>query len=412
MNTLPRETRELILKLICRHSGVNDIADITGCSPNTVRYQLARMGEACVALHDKLVRGVRPHRIELDEIWSYVYTKRERNIQKRDRATHLGPRRRQPPTERGQRYTWIGFDPVSKTVLSYHTGDRGESSAAAFLTDLSQRVVNKPMLCSDAHTAYPHAIQRSFGSEMDHVVMQKKFKKWFDPQTGERGEKLVGLDKVAQNQSKVDVTLASTSHVERMNANIRHYNSRFTRQTYRFSKKWENHGHALAIAIMYHNFVRSNHSFNGTQYKHCSPAMMAGLANETWAYSRLLDEIDAYWRNKSVVRTTMPPPDLPLFEPIAAGHWTDQPFLVSHSRLHRYAKVHAAHCRDCRRAATGSRTGPKVHAWYGFASQQDALKWAGKLAPLDYSVCSLCILGHYPGNIVGVQKGRPRTRRN
>lgn len=107
MNTLPRETRLLILKLICRNNGINDIVDITGCAPNTVRAQLARMGEACMALHDRLVRGVSPARIELDEMWSYIYVKRERNLQKRDRNKHLGERRRQAPAERGPRYTWL-----------------------------------------------------------------------------------------------------------------------------------------------------------------------------------------------------------------------------------------------------------------------------------------------------------------
>lgn len=409
MNVLPRDKRVLILKLICRHSGVNDIADITGCSTNTVRFHLMRMGEACASLHDRLVRGVRPERVELDELWSYIYTKRERNLQKRDRATHLGPRRRQPPAERGQRYTWIGFDPDSKAVLSYHTGDRGESAAAAFVTDLSSRVVNRPMLCTDAHTVYPFAIQRAFGSNVDHVVMQKQMKSWFDPQTGERGTRMVGLQRVAQNQSTIDVSRASTSHVERMNANIRNYNARFTRQTYRFSKKLENHTAQLAISIMYHNFVRPNHGFNGTEDKHCSPAMKAGLTTETWAYERLLDEIDAYWRNKTVIRTPASSAGLPVYEPIPPDRWTDQPYLVSHSRLKNYAKVHAAHCRDCRRASKG-RKGSKAHAWYAFASQAEALKCAGSLAPLDFSVCSLCVLHRYPGNVAGAQKGRLRRK--
>jgi hypothetical protein len=56
------------------------------------------------------------------------------------------------------------------------------------------------MLSSDAHIAYPDAIQRSFGEQMDHVVMEKEFKTWRNPETGERGNKLVGIKKVPQNQ--------------------------------------------------------------------------------------------------------------------------------------------------------------------------------------------------------------------
>jgi hypothetical protein len=45
--------------------------------------------------------------------------------------------------------------------------------------------------------------------------MQKVFKKWFKPETRESGNVLIGLTKVA-NAKGVKVTLASTSHVERM----------------------------------------------------------------------------------------------------------------------------------------------------------------------------------------------------
>jgi IS1 family transposase len=353
-----------------------------------------------MALHDQLVRGVRPTRLELDELWSYVYAKRERNLQKRERALQLGPRKRQAPLNRGQRYTWIALDPDSRAVVSYYTAYRDADSALAFTNDLNLRVVSKPMISSDAYPGYADALQRSFGTGMDHVVMHKRFKQWFNPETGETGKRLVGLEKIPQNQSKVSTELASTSHVERMNANIRHYNARFTRQTYRFSKKLENHVHALAICIMYHNFVRSNFGFNGTPYKHWSPAMKAGITEETWAYERLLNEIEEYWQNKAVVRK---PPALTHaleHQPISAGQWTDDPYFVSYSQLYRHAKVHAARCRDCRRAAAGRKDGPKANAWYGFKSKHAAMKWAEALAPVDFSVCSICILGRYPGSII------------
>lgn len=399
MNVLPREQRVLILKLACRHNGVNDIVDITGCSPNTVRSQIVKMGRACASIHDCRVRGVTPARLELDELWSYIYIKRERNLWKRDNDGQLGPRIRAIPAERGQRYTWVAFDPDSKMVISHHTGSRGFESAVDFMVDLNSRVVSRPLISTDAHRVYADAIQRSFGSDMDHVTLEKRFRSWFDPNTGEQGKVLVGMDKVANRTPKLSVELATTAHVERMNANIRNFNSRFTRQTYRFSKKLENHLSALAICITYYNFVRPHLGFLGTQWKHCSPAMKAGLISTAWSYDDFLDEIDvALERDIIDLRPTEPRPLLPQYARLGVGVWTDKPFLVSYSPIKYAAKVHAAHCRDCRRASQGRKEGPRAHEWYDFNTKSEALKCAEALAPVNYSVCSICILGHYPGS--------------
>lgn len=56
---------------------------------------------------------------------------------------------------------------------------------------------------------------------------------------------------------------------------------RFTRLTNGFSKKVENHGHAVALHFMYYNFVRIHKTLRVT------PAMEAGLANHPWTLEEL-----------------------------------------------------------------------------------------------------------------------------
>lgn len=400
MNFLSRAKRLLILQLLCRHNGVNDIVDITGCSPNTVRAHIVQMGRACSIIHDRFVRGVTPKRLEMDELWSYVYAKRESSLWARDNDEQLGPRVRHPPAEWGERYTWIAHDPDSKLVISHHTGTRGFESALGFVVDASSRITSRPLISTDGYKVYADVIQRAFGSDMDHVVMEKQFAGWFSPDTGETVKRLVGLEKIPQNQSKADTALATTAHVERMNANIRNFNSRFTRQTYRFSKKLENHEHALAICITYYNFVRSHYGFRGTEWKGCTPAMKAGIMDRLWNYEDFLAEIDLALESQIIDVKPSAPVLPPQFVRLGPGEWSDKPFLVSYSAKKYAAKVHARHCRDCQRAAKGRKEGPRANAWYGFDNKSDALKCAQTLAPVNFSACSICILGHYPGSMV------------
>jgi hypothetical protein len=57
---------------------------------------------------------------------------------------------------------------------------------------------------------------------------------------------------------------------------------RFTRLTNGFSKKVENHGHAVALYFAYYNFVRVHQTLRVT------PAMEAGLTDHVWNVEELV----------------------------------------------------------------------------------------------------------------------------
>ncbi len=79
----------------------------------------------------------------------------------------------------------------------------------------------------------------------------------------------------------------STSYVERQNLTMRMSLRRFTRLTNAFSKKIENHAHAVALHFMYYNFVRIHKTLRVT------PAMAAGISKKLWSIedlARLLEE--------------------------------------------------------------------------------------------------------------------------
>jgi IS1 family transposase len=364
-------------------SGIRDIAELTDHSQTTIRRYLARFGEALTASHDRLVRGISPVRIQADELWSYVYAKRGRNI-------NVENRKRSMPANFGAVYTWVAFDPDSKLVISWQIGDRGEKACASIMADLNSRIEGHVLISTDGHVVYENSISTVFGDLATHVKMEKEIKSWWNPETGEKGSRVSQMEKIHVSGKPVDLALASTSLIERLNASIRNYTSRFTRQTYCFSKKLENHTHAHSIFAMYYNFVKAH---RGLKEKHWTPAMKAGLTNRVWSYDDLLDEVDRYWAHKALT------PNLSLvserkYVPLSAGQASPLPYFVMHSPVKREAKVHKGSCRNCRQGV-GRKDGRSRNQWYAFATERDARRCAETLAPLDNSVCSMCVVGHY-----------------
>jgi hypothetical protein len=70
---------------------------------------------------------------------------------------------------------------------------------------------------------------------------------------------------------------------------------RFTRLTNAFSKKVENHIHALAIYFMHYNFVRIHQTLR------CTPAMEAGVTDKLWSLDDMAALVEAREPSASAV---------------------------------------------------------------------------------------------------------------
>ena len=78
-----------------------------------------------------------------------------------------------------------------------------------------------------------------------------------------------------------------TSHIERHNLTMRMSMRRFTRLTNAFSKKIDNHIHALSLYFVYYNFCRIHKSLAVT------PAMEAGLTDKLHDIGFIVDLVEA-----------------------------------------------------------------------------------------------------------------------
>ena len=74
----------------------------------------------------------------------------------------------------------------------------------------------------------------------------------------------------------------SASYVERQNLTMRMSMRRFTRLMNGFSKKLEDHEHAVAIHYMFYNLGRIHQSLRVT------PAMEAGISDHVWSIEEMI----------------------------------------------------------------------------------------------------------------------------
>ena len=126
-----------------------------------------------------------------------------------------------------------------------------------FMDDLASRLANRVQLTSDGHRAYLEAVEGAFGADIDYAMLVKMYgavagKRQGPIQPGRVHRRGQASDR---RQSRPEAHF-STSYAERQNLNMRMHMRRFTRLTNAFSKKVENHAHAVALFTMYYNFVR------------------------------------------------------------------------------------------------------------------------------------------------------------
>ncbi len=273
MNKLPLSKRVQILSMLCEGSSMRSISRVCDVSINTVTKLLVDAGETCLALHDDLVRDVKASRIQCDEIWSFVGAK-QKNV-----AAAIGD-----PV--GDVWTWTAIDADTKLMVSYFVGDRSGQSAIILMDDLRGRLSNRVQLTTDGHKAYLEGVEGAFGGDVDYAQLVKIYGETPGPKGRYSPAECTGIKKI-RVEGDPDEKHVSTSYVERMNLSIRMQNRRFTRLTNAFSKKLDNHIHALALYFAFYNFCRMHKTLR------MSPAMAAGVSQTLWTMEDIAEKIEA-----------------------------------------------------------------------------------------------------------------------
>ena len=275
MNRLTREKREQVIAALVEGNSIRSTVRMTGVAKNTVTKLLVDTGASCALYQDRVMRDLPCKRLQCDEIWSFCYSK-AKNV---------------PANKRGQFgygdvWTWTAICADTKLIPVWLVADRGADAAWEFMQDLAPRLANRVQLTTDGYRVYLDAVDEAFRSNIDYAMLVKIYgKDSAEPDTRCSPAKVNGTKREVQIGNP-DPKHISTSNAERANLTMRMSMRRFTRLTNAFSKKIENHAHAIALHFMHYNFVRIHQALK------CTPAMEAGVTDRLWSVEDIVQLLE------------------------------------------------------------------------------------------------------------------------
>lgn len=273
MNQLNTQRRAQVIAALVEGCSIRSTVRMTGVAKDTIIKLLVDVGTACAEYQDVTLRNLSCRRIECDEIWSFCHAKKK-NVAPEHQGI-LGY---------GDVWTFLAIDADTKLIPCWHVGHRDAHAANEFITDLASRLKHRVMLTSDGLKAYVEAVEGAFGCDIDFAQLIKIYGKSQDEVRYSPAECVGCETKVISGDPFPP--LISTSYIERYNLTMRMSMRRFTRLTNGFSKKLENHMHAIALNNMHYNFVRIHQSLR------CAPAMAADVSKKLWSITDIVNLLD------------------------------------------------------------------------------------------------------------------------
>jgi IS1 family transposase len=172
-------------------------------------------------------------------------------------------------------------------IVSYLVGKRDDASARAFVADLRARLLVVPQFSTDGFASYRTAVGEHFEA-VDYGQVVKNYSR--SPRRVRDGQASDHRYEPPRDPFAVrtpvfgapDVAKLCTSHVERLNLDVRMSTRRLTRLCNGFSRKLSHHAAAISLFVAHHNFCKVHSALRVT------PAMEAGITDRVWDVEELV----------------------------------------------------------------------------------------------------------------------------
>ena len=411
VNQLSTSKRSAILRDMMERQGINALARTkdgnTGQSGRpsqvTVLKLLADVGDTAIDFLDQKMRDLPVRYVEADEMFAFVGIRGLTLLKNQMRA----------PKGQGVFWIWMAIDPVSKLIVAWHVGGRGNADAKIFIADLKARCVGRIQLTTDSHRAYFEAVGSEFGDDIDYATVKKQddngqqlvveeytgVKMPYRPKKRPKRE----MHPPVVRSGTPDEDWITTNHIESFFQKLRQNLGRFARKSALHSKTLINLKRALALYIYHYNFQRIHMTIKTT------PAMEAGIDDDRWTWENFMDLVDEraaaqkaarragqleaarHVDDENIIRLKAPRDE-------QAGEYT-----VMVSLHQKYAKIHLTACVHLR--DTPGRQSKRGDSHKFQCETFDAAQnLAYDFMPDDVDVCEIC-LGAYHRLDTGRGKG-------
>jgi IS1 family transposase len=284
MNKLSLARRAEVLSCLVDGVSIRATTRLTGAAKGTIIRLLESVGAASARYLDETLVNLPCRRIQIDEIWAFVGCKRRH-------VPFVKERTREQYPWLGDAWTWTALCADSKLMVAHVVGARDAEWAHFFMRDVAARLANRVQLTTDGHKPYLTAVPEAFGADgIDYAQIVKTYGAYVENERGERRyspSACTGfeIEEVMGDPARNHI---STSYVERANLTMRMNMRRFTRLTNAFSRKVENHRHAVALSFMHYNFARRHMTVKTT------PAYACGVERRVWSLTDIAELPERY----------------------------------------------------------------------------------------------------------------------
>src|SRR5580693_6456362 len=277
MNRLDSTTRARVISCLIEGCSIRATVRVTGVAKKTVLRLLIEVGEICAHYQDSVFKNLSSRRLQLDEMWSWIYCK------DKNRTEEIA--RKNP--DAGDVWLWVAVDADTKLVPSWRLGQRDVATALDFVRDIERRIKGRVQITTDALRIYLLVVEDVFGGKADYAQLHKVYKAPRDGAARYSPAKCIGCD-MKEVSGRPDPKHVSTSFVERQNWTVRTNMRRYTRLSNGFSRKLQNHEAAVALNYFAYNFIKIHRTLR------MSPAMAAGVETRLWSVEDLVALWEAY----------------------------------------------------------------------------------------------------------------------